>query len=497
MERPSGVVELDGQVGDPAGRDVLGHVDLAAPHDAEADDAGAGRRVEAGVERAELGVLQRLHEGALRPLLVDPAQELPDVAEVLDVVDQRGAGQGHHQRTGRALPDPVGELEDVLGALRGLVLDEVRLVDDHAAEAEVAQPADVAVQHLVVDDHDVGEAVEVLAVAVDDRHRVARRPQLGLARPVGLDHVGHHAQQRVGAGGLGRQQRLGGLAQAGLVGQQEGAVAVLGRGHDLGLVRHQLQARGRADRTGLGQVHARRGAALLEGAQQRADQLPAGQPAGARGAALLGHGEVGRQERVGQLTGDHRLRDHPALGRRRALARLGLGLGLRRRLHPGGQQHLPLEPLGGVGDRGVLGQQRQQGGVAGGGLGQDRGDAVEPLHLGGPVGLGGLGVGLDPGPLLAGQQRDHLELRAQRLGGRSALHPGLDLAHGAREHRQDAFVVQLARRALTLGGAGGAGLTLTSSSQEQLLVNAPDGSGSARAAGRPGLDRGAVRRRTR
>ena len=71
--------------------------------------------------------------------------------------------------SGRAIagPDPLGELQHVLRALRGLVLDEVRLVDDHAAEAEVAEPADVAVEHLVVDDDDVGEAVDRVAVAVD------------------------------------------------------------------------------------------------------------------------------------------------------------------------------------------------------------------------------------------------------------------------------------------------------------------------------------------
>jgi hypothetical protein len=50
----------------------------------------------------------------------------------------------------------------VLRALRALVLDEVRLVDDHPAEAEGAEPADVAVEHLVVDDDDVGERVDVL-----------------------------------------------------------------------------------------------------------------------------------------------------------------------------------------------------------------------------------------------------------------------------------------------------------------------------------------------
>ena len=46
------VVELDGQVGDPAGRDVGGHVHLAAAHDALLDDGRAGGAVEPGVRRA-------------------------------------------------------------------------------------------------------------------------------------------------------------------------------------------------------------------------------------------------------------------------------------------------------------------------------------------------------------------------------------------------------------------------------------------------------------
>jgi hypothetical protein len=43
----------------------------------------------------------------------------------------------------------------------------VRLVDDHAAQAEVAEPSHVAVEHLVVDDDDVGESVDRVTVAVD------------------------------------------------------------------------------------------------------------------------------------------------------------------------------------------------------------------------------------------------------------------------------------------------------------------------------------------
>ena len=138
---------------------------------------------------------------------------------------------------GRARADPLGQLQHVLGPLRRLVLDEVRLVEDHAPEAEVAEPADVPVEHLVVDDDDVGEAVDRVAVALDHGGLVLRGPHLRLARPVGLHDVRHHHEQGVGVGGLRREEGLGGLAQSGLVGQQEGAVTVRSGGDELGLVR--------------------------------------------------------------------------------------------------------------------------------------------------------------------------------------------------------------------------------------------------------------------
>ena len=52
---------------------------------------------------------------------------------------------------------------------------------------------------------------------------------LGLAGPVGLDDVGDDDEQREGVRGLRGEQRLRGLAEAGLVGEQEGAVPVGGR----------------------------------------------------------------------------------------------------------------------------------------------------------------------------------------------------------------------------------------------------------------------------
>ncbi len=462
------VVELHREVRDAAGGDVGGDVDLAAAHDAHRDDRVAGRGVEAGVDRRAAGLLEGLHQPGQRLLVVDPAEELPDRPEVLDVVDQRGAGQRHQQRVGAAGPDPLGELEHVLGALRLLVLDEVRLVHDHAAEAEVAEPADVAVEHLVVDDDDVGEAVDGVAVTVDHGGRVPRRPQLGLAGPVGLDDVGDDHQQRVGVGGLGGEQGLGGLAEAGLVGEQEGAVAGLGGGDQLRLVPHQLHAVRGLEAGRLGQRHARRGTAVLERAEQRTEQLPGGQPARA-GRARLGAGEVGDQERVGELAGDDRLRHHLALGGGVRGDRLG-GFLLLGHLLAGAGQHLALELAGGVGDGGVLGEQLQQGRVHRGGLGEDRGDPVEALELLTALALGGLLVGLDPGALLADEQRDDLELGARGRLQRPALHRRLDLAHGAGEDGDDPLVVEVAHPSpVARRVACVARLTLAPSGQELLL----------------------------
>ena len=317
----------------------------------------AGGRVEARVGRRQPGLLELVHQLGQRLLVVDPAEELPDRVEVLDVVDQRRAGQRHQQRPRGARPDPLGEVEDVLGALGLLVLDEVRLVDDHRAEPEVAEPPDVPVEDLVVDDHDVGEAVDVVAVAVDHGDRAVGRPDAGLAGPVGLDDVGDDGQQREGVGGLRGEQRLGGLAEAGLVGQQVGAVTLGGGLDQLGLVAHQLERR-RAPgcRWARAAACTRPAAAVLEGAEQRAEQLPGRQPA-RLGAAVLGGGEVGDEERVGELALDDRLRHDPPVGHGEQLGLVGLGLLLLLELHAGGRDHLAAQLLGRVGDAGVLGEQ--------------------------------------------------------------------------------------------------------------------------------------------
>ncbi len=461
-------VQFDGEVGDAAGGDVGGHVDLAAAHDAEVDHALARRGVETAVGGRQAGVLERVGQLVEGLGVVDPAEELPDRPEVVDVVDQRGAGQRHQQGPRRTGPDAVGEREDALRALRGLVLDEVGLVHDHAAEVEVAEPAHVAVEHLVVEYDDIGEAVDGLAVALHHGGRAVGRPAGRLTGPVGLDDARHDDEQRVGVRCFRGEQRLGRLAQARLVGEQERPVTGRGRGDHLPLVRHQLQVRrGEACRRRR-ERHAGRGApaCALEGTQQRVEQFPAGQAA-RTGGGLRNGGEVGGQEGVRQLPGDHRLRHDPPLHDSGS----GLGLGRRdlvgRRLDAELPQHLPLERPGRVGHIGVLGEQRQELSVPDGGRRQDGRDAVQAPELLGPVTVASVRRP-DPGALVPQQQGDGLEFRAH--GGRHAAALGrrLDLTGVAGEHRHDVAVVAGASL-IPRGGTASAHLALAWSSQRRLL----------------------------
>ena len=96
---------------------------------------------------------------------------------------------------------------------------------------------------------------------------------------------------------------------------------------------------------------------------------------------------------------------------------------------------------------GVLGEQREQRRVAGGGLREDQRDPVEALEHRGPAGVAA-DLRPHPGPLLARQDRHDLELRAVRRQHAPALRCGLDLARGTGEHRDDAVVVASAGTAL-------------------------------------------------
>ena len=471
-DRPAGrSVQLDGEVGDAAGGDVGGHVELAAAHDAEVDDALARRGGEAPVGGRQAGVLERVHQLVEGLAVVDPAEELPDRPEVVDVVDQRGAGECHQQGPRRTGPDAVGEREDVLRTLRGLVLDEVSLVHDHAAEAEVAEPAQVAVEHLVVEHDDIGEAVDRLAVALHHGGRPAGRPAGRLTGPVGLDDVRHDDEQRVGVRRFRGEQRLGRLAQTRLIGEQERPVTGSGRGDQLPLMRHQLQARRGEPCRRRRERHARRGssAGLLEGTQQRAEQLPAGQAA-PTGRELRDGGEVRGQEGVRQLPGDHRRRHDPPL----RVGRSGRGLRrsdlFGRRLDAEVPRHLPLERPGRVGDAGILGEQRQQPSVPDGGPREDGRDAVQPLELLSPA-TAGSGRCPDAGALVPQQQGGGLELRTHGRRHAAALGSRLDLTGGPDQHRDDVVAVAGAPL-LPRGGTDSARLALAWSSHRLLLCTA-------------------------
>ena len=369
-----------------------------------------------GIGGRQAGGGQGVHQLGERLLVVDPAEELPDGEEVLDVVDQRRAGEGHEQRARGEGPDALGEPQHVLRALRGLVLDEVRLVDDHPAEAELAEPADVPVEHLVVDDDDVGEAVDGVAVALDRGGLAAGGPQAGLAHPVRLDDVGHDDEQGIGLRRLGGEQRLGRLAQPRLVGEQEGPVTLRGRGDQPGLVRHELAAAGR--RAGR---RARAGACTTEApSPARSNERSSGPRSSQPPAAWAGVRSAARPRSRGPGTGSPSVARRPTAAPRRAWwarrpaprrARGLLGLGLDARL----AQHVALERPGVVGDDGVLAEQRQERRVADGGLRQGGRDVVETLELLGAPCVADVLLRADAGALLAQHQGDGLELRA---GGR-------------------------------------------------------------------------------
>jgi hypothetical protein len=180
----------------------------------------------------------------------------------------------------------------------------------------------------------------------------------------------------------------------------------------------------------------------------------------------LGQREVRRQERVGELARDDRLRHDLTLGCHRGRSLLGDDDELfRSELETGRHLQVALERLGGLGHDGVLREQRDERGVAGGRLGEDLRDAVEALHLLRALGVRDGLVDLDAGSLLAHQQGDDLELGARRGLHLPSLSRRLDLAHGAGQHGDQPVVVDLASTVRACGGTGAARLTLAWSSQ--------------------------------
>ena len=192
--------------------------------------------------RGKANGLQLGGEFSRRLLAVNPSQELPDSAEVIYVVDQRCTRQGNTKRvvTRRARDDAVCQCQYVLGTLRGEVLDEVCFINDHALEAHLANPGQVAVQNFVIDDEHVCEGVHVRTVTVDNGCLAAWNPTLNFTGPVHLHHVGNDGQKRERVGNGCCNERLCSLTQTRLICQQEGAVTFAHALNEANLVWHEL-----------------------------------------------------------------------------------------------------------------------------------------------------------------------------------------------------------------------------------------------------------------
>ena len=193
--------------------------------------------------------------------------------------------------------------------MRLTVLDEVGLIDDHAAEIKLRQPANVAVEDVVVDDENVAESIQLTPVTVNNGDAARGDPLVDFPGPVHLHHVWHDDEQWKRFGDFGRHQRLSGFTQPGLVGEQEGPMTATHSFNELGLVDHQFCSTRSVERRVFGQVHGGRTAAssLLESAEKRVDELPVGQHASHSRRGALVASKIGSHERVSQLGLLHRL----------------------------------------------------------------------------------------------------------------------------------------------------------------------------------------------
>ena len=174
-------------------------------------------------------------------------------------------------------------------------------------------------------------------------------------------------------------------------------MSVGGGADDLGLVRHQLEAPGDASPSpGPGSVM-QAGAPGEACSKELSSGSMSSQPASLR---VLGRGGAaensGFMNGLASCAGDGRGRGDPALGRggRRARARRASRGPARGRPCAASPASCP----GAGGDLGVLVEQLEERGVAGGDAGQDRGDAVQPLELGVAARLGERLVGPAPAP---------------------------------------------------------------------------------------------------
>ena len=214
-------IELDRNVSDTPGRNIFGNVLFATSNNTHRNDSFSCRREEARIRRGEAGGLQLGHQFTERLLVIYPAQELPNHAEVFDLVDERSSRQGNQQRVLQTCANCSCNSLNVLGALGLFVLDEVGLIDHHSPKIKFGQPAHVAIENVVVHDKNIAERIELGAVPVNHSGAPLRQPLVNFPQPVRLHHVRDHHQQWESSRNFGGNERLSGLAQAGLIGEEE------------------------------------------------------------------------------------------------------------------------------------------------------------------------------------------------------------------------------------------------------------------------------------
>ena len=216
-------VEVDSHHHLGLGRQLLRHRLLGAAEQEGAD--AAHQQVGAGVVAALLDG----HAVTLAEILAVAQQPRHQEGELAPQLAQIVL----HRRAGQAEPVPRRQRRHRAGRLAVGVLDRLRLVQHDHVPGQPFQEIDVARHHAIGGDDDVG-AVDVgqLAVAVDamqHHHPQMRGEAFRFRHPVGHEAGRHHHHAGLGQPPLmllhrDVGQRLGGLAQPHVIGQDAGDV---------------------------------------------------------------------------------------------------------------------------------------------------------------------------------------------------------------------------------------------------------------------------------
>ena len=164
---------------------------------------------------------------AARRRMTDAAQEVEEVARAVghrrarQQVDLRGP-----DHRGAGLVGDAEQLQDVRGAL-GVVLDEVRLVEDHAGPGHAVQPRGMGAQQVVVHDHPARRAaiLRPIGLSADHLDGGIGLHEPDLAPPVQLQGGrAHHEDRALRRGDLHGDDGLARLSEPHVVGEDRAAL---------------------------------------------------------------------------------------------------------------------------------------------------------------------------------------------------------------------------------------------------------------------------------